>query len=49
MQVHKSFEHPFDAFVSNETEVLILGSFPSIKSFEDNFDYTYLQNQFKKK
>ena len=48
MQVHKSFEHPFDAFVSNEAEVLILGSFPSIKSFEDNFYYAHPQNQFWK-
>jgi len=26
-----SFSHPFDAFVSDGAEVLILGSFPSIK------------------
>jgi hypoxanthine-DNA glycosylase len=48
MQVHKSFEHPFDAFVPDGAEVLMLGSFPSIKSFEDNFYYAHPQNQFWK-
>ena len=41
-----SFSHPFDAFVPTKAEVLILGSFPSIKSFEDNFYYAHPQNQF---
>jgi len=48
MRVHKSFDHPFDAFVPDGAAVLILGSFPSIKSFEDNFYYAHPQNQFWK-
>jgi len=39
-------KHPFDAIVNSETKVLILGSFPSIKSFEDNFYYAHPRNQF---
>ncbi len=42
------FSHPFAAFVPDGAEVLILGSFPSIKSFEDNFYYAHPQNQFFK-
>jgi len=42
------YSHPFDAFVPTKAEVLILGSFPSIKSFEDNFYYAHPQNQFWK-
>jgi len=42
------YSHPFDAFVPDNAEVLILGSFPSIKSFEDNFYYAHPQNQFYK-
>ena len=38
--------HPFEPFIPVDAEVLILGSFPSIKSFEDNFYYAHLQNQF---
>ncbi len=39
-------EHPFDPIVFDDTKVLILGSFPSIKSFEDNFYYAHPRNQF---
>ena len=38
--------HPFEPFVFDDAKVLILGSFPSIKSFEDNFYYAHPQNQF---
>lgn len=41
-------EHPFKPIIYNNTEVLILGSFPSIKSFENNFYYAHPRNQFWK-
>ncbi len=43
-----SLEHPFDPIVFMDTEVLILGSFPSIQSFEKNFYYAHPRNQFWK-
>lgn len=39
-------DHPFDAIVDEHSTVLILGSFPSIKSFEKNFYYAHPRNQF---
>jgi len=41
-------EHPFKPIVFKDTEILILGSFPSIKSFENNFYYAHPRNQFWK-
>ena len=41
-------EHPFKPIVFKDTETLILGSFPSIKSFENNFYYAHPRNQFWK-
>jgi len=41
-------EHPFDPIVFSDTNILILGSFPSIKSFENNFYYAHPRNQFWK-
>jgi hypoxanthine-DNA glycosylase len=38
--------HPFDPIVDGESRVLILGSFPSLKSFENNFYYAHPRNQF---
>ncbi|WP_295419610.1 DNA-deoxyinosine glycosylase [Sulfurovum sp.] len=40
--------HPFDPIVYSDTETLILGSFPSIQSFEKNFYYAHPRNQFWK-
>ncbi|MDY0194888.1 MAG: DNA-deoxyinosine glycosylase [Sulfurovaceae bacterium] len=40
--------HPFTPIVFKDTKTLILGSFPSIKSIENNFYYTHPQNQFWK-
>ncbi|KIM04022.1 MAG: hypothetical protein KN64_10020 [Sulfurovum sp. AS07-7] len=40
--------HPFDPIVFKDSKVLILGSFPSIKSFENGFYYAHPQNQFWK-
>lgn len=41
-------EHPFNPIVFKDTEILILGSFPSIKSFDNNFYYAHPRNQFWK-
>ncbi|HFQ61027.1 MAG TPA: DNA-deoxyinosine glycosylase [Epsilonproteobacteria bacterium] len=45
---HDILEHPFDPIVFKDTETLILGSFPSIKSFENNFYYAHPSNKFWK-
>ncbi|MEA2047905.1 MAG: DNA-deoxyinosine glycosylase [Campylobacterota bacterium] len=41
-------EHPFKPIVFKNTKVLILGSFPSIDSFEKSFYYAHPRNQFWK-
>jgi len=41
-------EHPFKPIVFRDTQILILGSFPSIQSFEKNFYYAHPRNQFWK-
>jgi len=41
-------EHPFPPVIYKNTETLILGSFPSIQSFEKNFYYAHPRNQFWK-
>ncbi|MCW8822332.1 MAG: DNA-deoxyinosine glycosylase [Sulfurovum sp.] len=41
-------EHPFKPIVFKNTQTLILGSFPSIQSFEKNFYYAHPRNQFWK-
>ena len=38
--------HPFGPLFSGESRVLILGSFPSVKSREQNFFYGHPQNRF---
>jgi len=43
-----TLSHPFKPIVFKDTVVLILGSFPSIKSFENNFYYAHPSNQFWK-
>ncbi len=40
--------HPFEAFCGTDPKVLILGSFPSVKSREMNFFYGHPQNRFWK-
>ncbi len=40
--------HQFDAFFNADSQVLILGSFPSVKSREENFYYAHPQNRFWK-
>ena len=41
-------EHPFSPIVFNDAKILILGSFPSIDSFEKSFYYAHPRNQFWK-
>ncbi|GAB6045195.1 DNA-deoxyinosine glycosylase [Caminibacter profundus] len=38
--------HPFEPIIFEDSEILILGTFPSIKSFENNFYYSHPKNQF---
>ncbi len=46
MQKEQRFSHPFSPFIDKSSTTLILGSFPSLKSFEENFYYAHPQNQF---
>ena len=39
-------EHPFEALYNSDSKILILGSFPSVKSREENFFYGHPQNRF---
>ena len=41
-------EHPFGPLYDENSRVLILGSFPSVKSREQNFFYGHPQNRFWK-
>ena len=45
---NETLEHPFEPIVFKNTQILILGSFPSIKSFEHDFYYAHPSNQFWK-
>jgi hypoxanthine-DNA glycosylase len=45
---NEKLEHPFQPLVFKESEVLILGSFPSIESFDKSFYYAHPRNQFWK-
>lgn len=40
--------HPFEPFFNENSKILILGSFPSIKSREENFYYQHSKNRFWK-
>lgn len=40
--------HPFDPLFDDDSEILILGSYPSVKSRETNFYYGHRQNRFWK-
>jgi len=40
--------HPFEPIIFEDSEILILGTFPSIKSFENEFYYSHPKNQFWK-
>jgi len=45
---NEQFEHPFEPIAFNDSEILILGSFPSIDSFKESFYYAHKRNQFWK-
>ncbi len=38
--------HPFEPIIFKDSKILILGTFPSIKSFENAFYYSHPKNQF---
>lgn len=41
-------EHPIEPIYDNNSKILILGSFPSVKSREEGFFYGHPQNRFWK-
>ncbi len=43
-----TISHPFEPIIFKSSEIFILGTFPSIKSFENKFYYGHPQNQFWK-
>lgn len=43
-----NFTHPFEPLIWEDSQILILGSFPSIVSFEQSFYYAHPRNQFWK-
>ena len=45
---YQSLKHTFDRVFDEESKILILGSFPSVKSRENNFFYGHPQNRFWK-
>ena len=45
---NKLIKHPFKPIIFKNSQILILGTFPSIKSFENNFYYSHPRNQFWK-
>lgn len=40
------FTHAFEPIFDKNSEILVLGSFPSVKSRENNFYYAHPQNRF---
>ena len=45
---NKTFEYSFKPIIFQDSEILILGSFPSLESFEKSFYYAHPRNQFWK-
>ena len=45
---YQHLKHTLDIFIDEESKVLILGSFPSVKSREQKFYYYHPQNRFYK-
>ncbi len=48
MQEQEHLTHTFEPVFNKESKILILGSFPSVKSRENNFYYGHPQNRFWK-
>ena len=46
--MNKKLQHPFNPLIFKDSKVLILGSFPSIDSFDKSFYYAHPRNQFWK-
>ncbi len=44
----KRYIHPFEPIIDENSKVLILGTFPSLDSFFNNFYYAHKKNQFWK-
>ena len=43
---YEHITHTFDPVFDSNSEILILGTFPSVKSRENNFYYGHVQNRF---
>ena len=48
MQEYEHLTHTFEPVFNKDSKILILGSFPSVKSRENNFYYGHPQNRFWK-
>ena len=48
LMINEKIEHPFNPLVFKNSEILILGSFPSIDSVDKSFYYAHPRNQFWK-
>lgn len=48
MQEYQNIHHTFEPVYDEHSKILILGSFPSVKSRENNFYYGHPQNRFWK-
>lgn len=48
MQEYEHVTHTFEPIFNKDSRILILGSFPSVKSRENNFYYGHPQNRFWK-
>ncbi len=48
MQEYTTIAHTFEPIYNKKSQILILGSFPSVKSRENNFYYGHPQNRFWK-
>jgi hypoxanthine-DNA glycosylase len=46
MKEYQTMEHTFDPVFDEKSKVLILGTFPSVKSREQNFYYGHPRNRF---
>ena len=46
MEIYMHLEHPFPPVFDPNSRILILGSFPSVKSREQGFFYGHPQNRF---
>lgn len=48
MQVYEKISHTFEPVFDKHSRLLILGTFPSVKSRENQFYYGHPQNRFWK-